>query len=233
MANNEILPFSNVDTGTNLLTQAEYLDDIQRTNGNQPGVARSKLVNKVLRQVSLLSSGVAKFIADYQENNVTDSLTPQNIANYLKAAIQANIPIIEDASLTTKGKIQLANALESQNFSDSTKAITPTTLNQSFMGTNQSLLSNGYQRLPGGLIIQWGYISNWTTVGDSTYSVTFPLAFPNSIFHANWIRIGISTAQIGVPMIQGFNNKTGMTIILDKQSDLLETRDAAWLAIGF
>lgn len=39
-----------------------------------------------------------------------------------------------------------------------------------FTGTNQSLATNGYQKLPGGLIIQWG-----TT---TSASVLFPIAFP-------------------------------------------------------
>lgn len=88
MATNEILPFASTDTGTNLLTQAEYTADAQRTTGNQPGIARSKLVNKALRQSSLLSAGLAEFIADYQTYNVTDGLTAQNIADYLVAAIK-------------------------------------------------------------------------------------------------------------------------------------------------
>ena len=40
---------------------------------------------------------------------------------------------------------------------------------------SKSLGQNGYQKLPGGLIIQWGYKSNWD-------GVTFPMAFPNNIF---------------------------------------------------
>lgn len=87
MATNEILQFASTNTGTNLLTQAEYTADAQRPTGNQPGIARSKLVNKVLRQASLLSAGLAEFIADYQSNDVTDSLTPQQIADYLFQAI--------------------------------------------------------------------------------------------------------------------------------------------------
>lgn len=45
----------------------------------------------------------------------------------------------------------------------------------SFTGTNQMLAEKGYQKLPGGLIIQWGdvpILSNPTTW-------TFPIAFPN------------------------------------------------------
>jgi hypothetical protein len=89
MATNEILRFAQTDTTTNLLTQAEYDADAQRLIGNQPGVARSKLVNKALRQSSLISAGVAQFIAEYQSNNVTDGLTPANISDYLESAIQA------------------------------------------------------------------------------------------------------------------------------------------------
>lgn len=88
MATNEILPFATTNTGTNLLTQAEYAADAQRTTGHQPGIARSKLENKALRQTSLMAAGLAEFIADYQANNVNDSLTTQNISDYLYDAVQ-------------------------------------------------------------------------------------------------------------------------------------------------
>lgn len=91
MATSEILAFASTDTGTNLLTQAEYTADAQRTTGNQPGIARSKLVNKAMRQSNLIAAGVAKFIADYQTNNVTDSLSVQNVADYLAQAIKNDI----------------------------------------------------------------------------------------------------------------------------------------------
>lgn len=122
MATNEILQFASTNTGTNLLTQAEYAADAQRTTGNQPGIARSKLVNKSLRQTSLLAAGLAEFIADYQANNVTDSLTPQNIADYLAAAITAAFPA---ATETLQGKVELATNAEVQVGSDTSRAITP------------------------------------------------------------------------------------------------------------
>lgn len=75
MATNEILPFASTDTGTNLLTQAEYTSDAQRPIGNQPGIARSKLVNKALRQTTIVAAAVADYAADYQEANVTDGLS--------------------------------------------------------------------------------------------------------------------------------------------------------------
>jgi hypothetical protein len=114
MATNEILPFASTNTGTNLLTQAEYTADAQRVIGHQPGIARSKLENKALRQASLMSAGLAEFIADYQANNVTDSLTSQNVADYLYAAIQAALAVTppqfdNDTSLATSEFVRTAS----------------------------------------------------------------------------------------------------------------------------
>lgn len=90
MATNDILAAVSTDTGTNLLTQAEYVADAQRLTGNQPGIARSKLVNKMLRQSSLVVAALAQYVADGQATNVTDSLTPAALAALLKRTIQAS-----------------------------------------------------------------------------------------------------------------------------------------------
>ena len=42
-----------------------------------------------------------------------------------------------------------------------------------FTGANQSFGVSGYQKLPGGLILQWGYVT-----GFSGYTITLPTAFP-------------------------------------------------------
>lgn len=103
MATNEILPFATDDTGTNLLTQAEYSTDEQREIGHQPGIARSKLANKAMRQASLLAAGVAEFIADNQNNDVEDALTPQQIADYLLSALQETHPARPTLTFITSG----------------------------------------------------------------------------------------------------------------------------------
>lgn len=47
----------------------------------------------------------------------------------------------------------------------------------SFMGANQSLALSGYQKLPGGLIIQWGNTANITD-GNGNFQITYPITFP-------------------------------------------------------
>ncbi len=51
-----------------------------------------------------------------------------------------------------------------------------------FTGSNQSLTASGYQKLPGGLIMQWG-VNNSATPSD-TPTITFPIAFPTACVFA-------------------------------------------------
>lgn len=49
-----------------------------------------------------------------------------------------------------------------------------------FTGANQNLTQNGYQKLPGGLIIQWGRYNG--TLNDAYADITFPIQFPNAVY---------------------------------------------------
>jgi hypothetical protein len=72
MATNDFLPFTPTDTGTNLLTQSEYLVATGRDIGNQPGVASAKLNNKAIRQATFITAGLAQYISDTLAANVLD-----------------------------------------------------------------------------------------------------------------------------------------------------------------
>lgn len=63
-----------------------------------------------------------------------------------------------------------ATGASAQDWTNALQVLTPDGLDDALKGANQSLASNGYQKLPGGLIIQWGNRLN-------NGSVTFPLAF--------------------------------------------------------
>ena len=86
MATNEILQFCATDTKSNLLTQAEYEADGERIIGNQPGIARSKFVNKVLRQTSAVAAGLGEFIKN-GGNDCTDAQAPTVIASGIENSV--------------------------------------------------------------------------------------------------------------------------------------------------
>ena len=50
------------------------------------------------------------------------------------------------------------------------------------LGFVESFGTSGYQKLPGGLIIQWGTL---TTGGSGTAAATFPITFPNALYTVN------------------------------------------------
>ena len=65
-----------------------------------------------------------------------------------------------------------------------TKVITPYALDGGFAyAGNQCLSSNGFQKLPGGFIMQWGYKAPpLVNVSHTGQPIAFPTPFPNSCF---------------------------------------------------
>jgi len=95
MATNEILEFGENATGGDILSQAAYDADADRLIGNQVGVARQELVNKAMKQASVIAAAVGQFMADNQSNDIVDTDTPADIAGYLELAIRAfGIPTV-------------------------------------------------------------------------------------------------------------------------------------------
>jgi hypothetical protein len=90
----------------------------------------------------------------------------------------------------------------------------------------QSLTSNGYQRLPGGLILQWGSVF---IAGNGSATVTYPISFPNAAFIV--LADGgetVTNRQDNGPAVTSFN---AFTASITNGIDVgISTR---WFAIGW
>lgn len=95
-----------------------------------------------------------------------------------------------------------------------------------FTGSNQSLSANGWQKLPGGLILQWGYLA--TTLG--TFS--FPIAFPTACLAV----LGTNSNS------QGANNDNVFAYVVSATQFYMASKASTgavnnypgyWLAIGY
>lgn len=84
------------------------------------------------------------------------------------------------ASESLAGLIKLATTAQAQALVDDETALTPKKLADAFEGSNQLLSSNGYQKLPGGLIIQW--LTTGVSSSSGAANFTFPIAFPNTAY---------------------------------------------------
>ncbi|MHA7845405.1 tail fiber protein [Serratia sp. D1N4] len=72
MAKNEFLPFG-IGAGANVLTPADWSALPARSKGFASGAAKSKELNTVWRQSSVISNVVAQFIADSSSKDVLDN----------------------------------------------------------------------------------------------------------------------------------------------------------------
>ncbi len=104
--------------------------------------------------------------------------------------------------------------------------LTPADVLAPFAGANQLLAGSGYQRLAGGLIVQWGRV---LTTGSFVGVVwTYPIAFPTraAIVHAQPVNI---TAQSYSSNIGPTDNRASVTI----SSNYPFNADNMCLAIGY
>ncbi len=89
-----------------------------------------------------------------------------------------------------------------------------------------SIGSSGWQKLPSGLIIQWGFV---TTNASGMATVTFPMEFPNACDHQMVAptsgAVGAFSANIGLPSI----TKAGMSLYW---SSAVANAVIKWMAIG-
>ena len=106
-----------------------------------------------------------------------------------------------------------------------------------FTGSNQALSTNGYQKLPGGLILQWGKVTGYTTaagIGTVTFASSGNIAFPNACFcvtGTGWgtNASGQASANVNPLSIYGTPTTTGFQWIMQNLSNL---SGFYWYAIG-
>lgn len=166
---------------------------------------------EAIADASTTVKGIVELATDAETQTGTDpgrAVTPASLSS-------------RTATETRTGLVELATALEAQNFTPN-KYIDGAKLASALQGANQSLATSGYQKLPGGLIVQWG-TGPFSTGGSS---VTFPIAFPTAC-----VRIFGFDDSSNVPKQFSATNKstTGFTFYVNTGS----AANAGYWAIGY
>lgn len=89
---NDILPFCPTDTGSNLLSESDYLAATDRTIGNQPGIASAKLVNKALRQSAFMASQLGQYISNTTGTDLSDDANTAKLLAQFVATLKPYAP---------------------------------------------------------------------------------------------------------------------------------------------
>jgi hypothetical protein len=107
----------------------------------------------------------------------------------------------------------------------------PFAMQSNFTGGNQSIGGSGYQKLPGGLIMQWGVHDNGSfsgNVGASGPGISFPLVFPNALLNL----------QLTEETAGGSTSTTSETKIYSRSTSSFQLtgdvhRYTHWFAVGY
>lgn len=94
-----------------------------------------------------------------------------------------------------------------------------------FNGANQSIAEDGYQKLPSGLILQWG-----RETGASSGTITFPLAFPTACLAVTG---QVESTSAFIVCMGAPTTTTVGWAIRDSTNSNLTVGSLRWLAIGY
>jgi len=152
------LPVSQGGTGSNLTTYANLQSNVSGIlpvanggTGSATAAFNGSLITNL--NATAISSGV-----------IANTYTTANVAN------SSDTLVVRDTGGNFSANTITANLIGSASLN---------LLTSSFTGAgNQSLVSPGYQKLPGGLILQWGYVT--ATPATTQQTITFPIAFPTA-----------------------------------------------------
>lgn len=191
-------------------TDDQYAADPLRSGGAAAGeLCPSITFNKLMYQVTTL---IKAFADALQAKGI--ELNDSNASTL--AGLLANVVVSSD--LTPYA------LLASPTFTGSPKAPTPPAGDSSqqvattaWVSGQHSFASNGYAKLPSGLIIQWCEGSQAS--GDNTQTVGFPIQFPHACLHVQASTKNNSGTNIA--KVWGVNswNANGVTVQLMRRGD--------------
>ena len=93
-----------------------------------------------------------------------------------------------------------------------------------------SKATNGYQKLPGGLIIQWGGATFSGSTEATGEVIALPIAFPNAFLRITGTDVGYGANAIGITIIGKSQFRCWGRIV---SSGAFSDTSFHWVAIGY
>lgn len=115
-----------------------------------------------------------------------------------------------------------------------TTAFTKAEITAMVSGANVLLSANGYQKLPSGLIIQWGSV-DFAGIRSTAVAVTFPIAFPNGVLSINNTSLTTldETATYSISSSVRAVTNTGAIVQGSTYAGYNAITGFKWIAIGY
>ncbi len=152
----DFLPFA-TGSGANVESQADYATAPTTEAGFSSGIASSAKFNKAMRQATFVAAALANWVS-----------------------VEANVAVLDDGDLagfTSKITAALDLFIGSEGY---LKAATAASTYAPLSAFTVAQAAVGYQKLPLGLVLQWGFVPALNNQAINT--INFTIAFPNNPF---------------------------------------------------
>ena len=131
---------------------------------------------------------------------VTSKTLKARLASMLASITTNFVKLTQLATESVSGIIKISTTAQVSAGTDNTTAVSPAKLKELFAnGLNTA--TNGYQKLPSGLIIQWGGATFRGTTEITGEVITLPIAFPNAFLRITGTDGGYGANPIGITII--------------------------------
>ena len=201
-----------VNTEEHFSIEGEKIIDIENSNVN---VGNPKnLINLISSEDKILLNGVEfKQIATQTEVDtgledtkiVTSKKLKARLDSMLASITSTYVKLTRLATESVSGIVKISTTTQVSAGTDNSTAVSPAKLKELFT-TGSTKTQNGYQKLPSGVIVQWGMVA------DGVTNVTFPVAFPTGCASLQITRGGgtvtgtTGSSDIGASVIISLSN---------------------------
>ena len=243
--NYQIMRFDGVQL-TQVLTGQLKTDNIYNLSFNgtlfilSSGIIAEKEVKALLGTTDFQSTETIKGIsqiatqpevdAGVEDTKIVTSKKLKARLDSMLASITTNfVKLTQLATESLAGIIKISTTAQVTAGTDNTTAVSPAKLKEIFVN-GSTKTQNGYQKLPSGVIMQWGMVA------DNISNVIFPVAFPTSCASLQITRGGgivagsTGSSGIGASVILSMSN-SGFTV--DSVAQSTDKSLVYYLAIGY
>ena len=196
------------DKGTLFAVYSQTIPILQKASQSQSLLA-----------VDIIASAFDATSIVFGDTNFHNPPATTSTVGVVELATDAEVSAGTDASRVVTPSIKLATQAEVAAGKDNSKAITPLTLLSAFQKSHED---TGYQRLPNGLIVQWG---KGRVARDGSTKLLFPVAFPKKCS----VVLAESTETLPLSVSVKSRARGNFDLVHDGNGGA----NVAWLAVGF
>ena len=186
------------------------------------------------------TSGISKIATQTEVDNgledtkiVTSKKLKASLDSLLAGITSTYVKLTRLATEAVAGIIKISTTAQVGAGTDNATAVTPYKLKELYT-KGSAKAQNGYQKLPSGVILQWGTVADGSNPGEVPVDVVFPLVFPTSCLNVTATRktladgsgdgtvsiVSYSSGSVRFQLNTGEYNETGVS-------------GFTWFAIGY